>query len=116
MDQLMSQAAKLNLNIEQGASFARTLTVKVDTTPFDITNYSFRGQIRKKWYDTQAEKSFDFSVVDAPQGKITMMLSAEDTMQLQNVNSVYDVEMVSEDGTVTRLLNGTVFVSPNVTR
>ena len=43
-------------------------------------------------------------------------LSDEETQLLQPVDSVYDVEMVSNDGTVTRLLDGIVFVSPNVTR
>ena len=109
-------AGKLNLTIEQGATFARTITVKVDEQPFNISGYSFRGQIRKKWHDAEYEQAFTFSVADAQLGKVNMSLSDEETMLLQPVDSVYDVEMVSNDGTVTRLLDGIVFVSPNVTR
>lgn len=109
-------AGKLNLTIEQGATYARTITVKVDTTPFNISGYTFRGQIRKKWHDPEYEKAFTFSIADAQLGKVNMSLSADETMQLAAVDSVYDVEMVSGDGTVTRLLDGIVFVKPNVTR
>ena len=61
-------------------------------------------------------RSFTFSIADAQLGKVNMSLSDEETQLLQPVDSVYDVEMVSNDGTVTRLLDGIVFVSPNVTR
>lgn len=109
-------AGKLNLYIEQGASWARTLTITDNGSPKNLTGHTFRGQIRRKVTDVDPQESFNFSIVSAVAGTVNMSLSATETASIDAVNGVYDVEMVSPDLSVTRILEGTVFVSPNVTR
>jgi hypothetical protein len=49
-------------------------------------------------------------------GVITLSLTATETAALAAGRYVYDLEMVSSGGQVTRLLEGVVTVSPEVTR
>jgi hypothetical protein len=49
-------------------------------------------------------------------GVITVSLTATETAALAAGRYVYDLEMVSSGGLVTRLLEGVVTVSPEVTR
>jgi len=49
-------------------------------------------------------------------GVITLSLTATETAALAAGRYVYDLEMVSSGGVVTRLLEGVVTVSPEVTR
>lgn len=109
-------AGRLNLYLEQGASWARTLTISDGASPKNLTGYTFRGQIRRRVTDVDPQESFNFSIVNAAAGTVNMFLSATETATIDAVNSVYDVEMVAPDSSVTRILEGTVFVSPNVTR
>jgi hypothetical protein len=49
-------------------------------------------------------------------GVITLSLTATETAALAAGRYVYDLEMVSSGGLVTRLLEGVATVSPEVTR
>jgi hypothetical protein len=49
-------------------------------------------------------------------GVITLALTATETAALAAGRYVYDLELVSSGGQVTRLLEGVVTVSPEVTR
>jgi hypothetical protein len=49
-------------------------------------------------------------------GVITLSLTATETAALAAGRYVYDLELVSSGGVVTRLLEGVVTVSPEVTR
>lgn len=54
--------------------------------------------------------------LNAATGTITLTLSASETSTLPPGRYVYDVEMTSGGGQVTRLLGGTVIVTPEATR
>jgi hypothetical protein len=49
-------------------------------------------------------------------GTITLSISATDTEALTSGRAVYDLELVSGSGIVTRLLQGVATISRNVTR
>lgn len=117
-------AGVLDLYIEQGASFKRTLQIKdANNAPIDITNSTFRGQIRCKATDTTIVVAFTFTITDAVNGFVDMTLLATETELIPTKgyifdatsSFVYDVEMETA-GVVTRLLNGKVSVSPEVTK
>lgn len=119
-------AGKLNLKIEQGATFKRLLQWKAGdpAVPVDLTGYVARMQVRGE----QAASSVllelttangGIAITDAAQGKFELRIKAADTSALTFDSGVYDLEMVAPDGpdnTVTRLLAGSVSVSPEVTR
>lgn len=111
-------AGKLNILIEQGATFNRIITVKSDdNTPLNLTGKTLRGQLRYHPNDAAPALTFTFTLANqgTNPGVATWAASATATDALTKTQAVYDVELV--DGTtVTRLLEGTAFVSLAVTK
>jgi hypothetical protein len=111
-------AATHNITIEQGATFLRTLTLKnSDDTPFDLTGYTARGQIRRNHRSGNVAASFTCTITDPTAGEIQIKLTAATTADLPIYDHVYDIEIeLTAASTVSRILEGTVTVSPEVTR
>ena len=68
---------------------------------------------------TSGTKTADFTctVVDATEGKINMQLTNSTTAGIASGKYYYDLELVNtNNGTVTRLLQGVARVTPEVTR
>lgn len=111
-------AGLLNILVEQGATFSRTLTVySTGTTPLNLTGKTLRGQMRKNLTDTTVAGTFTFTLANqtTSPGVATWIMAAADTALLTPQTLRYDVELV--DGTtVTRILEGEAFVSGEVTR
>ena len=111
-------AALTNLLIEQGATFNSTISLfNSDDTVFDLTGHTAAGQIRKSYSSSSASATFTISFsTDRTEGQITLSLTPTQTAALDEGRYVYDIETTASDSTVTRVLQGTVTVSPNVTR
>lgn len=110
-----SGAAKYDIVIEQGATFTRTVTFTAGIA--DLTNYSARMQVRRRISDT--DTLLDLTVgngITMTTTAITITVEAEDTAALNFDSAVYDLEIESPDGVVTRLLYGPVVLSREVTR
>jgi len=111
-------AGQLNILMEQGATFSRTLTVySTGTTPLNLTGKTLRGQLRKNLSDATVAGTFVFTLANqtTSPGVATWIMAATDTALLPAQTLRYDVELV--DGTtVTRILEGEAFVSGEVTR
>lgn len=111
-----------DITIEQGANLSLPLTWKDGNgDPVDITGYSARMQIRENF------DSDDFIVsltsdagggimLGGAAGTVTIAMSAALTASLAQVDAVYDLELISVSGFVTRLTQGRVFISREVTR
>lgn len=106
-------AQKLNLIIDQGATFTTTFTVNDDGgTPIDFTAYTGSSQIRKH-YTSSNSVSFDVMLNNA--GEVSLSMNAETTGTLPAGRYVYDVE-VNSGSQVSRVVEGIVTVTPQVTR
>lgn len=109
-------AIKANLIIDQGTSFVSTLTLtNSDDVPLNLNLYTFSGQIRKHY---TSSNSTSFTITgDGNTGILTLSLSANSTANLVAGRYVYDVE-ISEisSNNITRVVEGIVTVTPNVTR
>lgn len=112
-------ASIYDLIIEQGTTFSLTIILKKpNKIPFDLSGYTGRSQIRKNHAATDVMASFSVTV-PSPQkdGKVVMSLTDEQTSSLPSSSTgVYDLELESPTGEVTRILQGKVTVSPEVTR
>ena len=105
-----------NLTVDQGATFNAQIDITDDSgIAQNITGYSVAGQIRKT-YDSTTFTAFSASVSNATGGTITISLTATQTNALAAGRYVYDVEITSGGGVVTRVLEGQVEVTPGVTR
>lgn len=111
-------AGLLNILIEQGATFSRTLTIySTGTTPLNLTGKTLRGQLRKNLTDTTLAGTFAFTLANQSTnpGVATWILTAVETAALTAQTLRYDVELV-DGATVTRILEGEAFVAGEVTR
>lgn len=105
-----------NLYIDQGSTFTSTVTVEdANDNAVNITDYTLRGQIRKSYASTTAT-NFTTTISDATNGKFTITLSSVQTGALKAGRYVYDVEVISPSGVVTRVVEGQVTINPRVTQ
>ena len=106
---------KVNLVIDQGSTFATTINLTDDSGELvNLTGYSGAGQIRKHYTSSSATS---ISVgLGGSNGTVTLALSANATSNIIAGRYVYDVEITSPAGEVTRIFEGIVTVTPQVTR
>ena len=114
-------AGEWDITIEKGSTFTLSLTWQDSNgDPIDITGYSARMQVRQSVSDDTALLDLtsgggDIVLGDAA-GTIIVTVSDTDTAALVARRGVYDLEMESSGGVVTRLLEGTVLITEEVTR
>ena len=110
-------AAKANIVIDQGADFSSTITVTDDAgDTVDLTGYTASGQIRKH-YTSNTSYNFTTSFgVPRTNGLLTLSLSRATTANIEAGRYVYDVEITSAANTRSRLVEGIVTITPEVTR
>jgi hypothetical protein len=110
-------AAIANLFIDQGSTFSTSVNVKdSDESAFDLTNHTAAGQVRKS-YSSSTATDFTITIADPPSnGQIDCQLTATQTAALEEGRYVYDVEVTSDTGTVTRVIEGIITINPNVTK
>jgi hypothetical protein len=106
----------VELQIEAGATFTTEVTVRDNNNlAMNLVNYLARSQLRKSYYSTTAT-NFTITFTDASNGAIKMELTAANTAAIRAGRYVYDVEIESPSGVVTRIFEGIATVLPNVTR
>ena len=109
-------ATKTNLVIDQGSDFATTVSVTSENGDvLNLVGYSARGQMRKS-YSSTSSHNFTVSVTDALAGELTISLNANASSNMVAGRYVYDVEIETASGTITRVLEGIVNLTPEVTR
>ncbi len=112
----MSCNEKYDLCIDAGATF--NLNISIGNT--DITGYDFRMQFRRNIdssdfaFEATISNGY-FTIEDATNGCVSLNIPDSITSTLSGTY-VYDIEMISDTLEVTRILKGTVTVSPEVTR
>jgi hypothetical protein len=108
-------AIKANLVIDQGTSFSAAVNVTdIAGVAFNLTGYNTAAQMRKN-YTSSSAITFNTSHNGA-NGAITLVLNSANTSVLEPGRYLYDVEITSGGGTVTRVVEGVVTVTPGMTR
>jgi hypothetical protein len=117
-------AGRLDLTIEQGATFKRTLLLKqgdgASAPAVNLTGYTARMQIRADVDSTTvliALTTENGRITITPlDGRLDLLISATDSAALAFEAGVHDLEIVSSGGEVTRLVQGKAKLSKEVTR
>ncbi len=108
-----------NLVIDQGTTFSLTITIAdANGNEIDLTGYTLRAQLRKS-YGAASFTSFTVAAPAPATGELIISLTGTQTSALKAGRYVYDVETVApvgEGSTVTRVLEGIITVTPEVTR
>lgn len=123
----------LNLGIvlDQGSDFSLVIGISGRCGPIDITGYSFLGEMKSSTDpDAATVAEFQFKILDQGpmQGRVKWFMSAETTLGiLTSVSNslqtkrlatpfVYDIKMKDTAGTVSRIIQGIAYVSPEATQ
>ena len=105
-----------NLVLDQGSDFVATLDLEDSIgNSLVLDDYTIRGQIRKTY---QSITKTDIACAKTTNvGEVKLSLTHDQTAQLKDGRYVYDIEIVhSILGTVIRVVEGQVTVTPRVTR
>ena len=114
-------AAIYNATVDQGATFQLTVVYKTDAgVAINLTGYTAALQIRQNYYDDTALVTLTSPsngiVITPLTGTLAITMTAAQTGSLDEGFYVYDLEITSSGGIVTRLIQGQFTVSPEVTR
>ena len=109
-------AGLLNILVEKGADFSRTLTIEsAPGVPLNLTNYTFAGHMKRNFTDTTYAATFSVATANVTLGTVNWTLGHAATANLIAQTHHYDVNMVNSSTNITiRLLEGDVFVSNTV--
>lgn len=108
-------AIKANLIVDQGADYVTTLTVTDDDgNIIDLTGFTGAAQMRKHYTSVT---SYAFTVtINAGQGTVDLSLTANTSNTIPAGRYVYDCELTDSNGKKSRLVEGIVTITPQVTR
>lgn len=108
-------AIKANIVVDQGSTFSTSINLTdADGDVIVLDNYSGAAQMRKHY---TSSNSVSFSVgIEANTGVVTLGLTATQTAAITAGRYVYDVELTDSSNNVSRIIEGIVTVTPNVTR
>ena len=114
-------AASYDFQIEQGATLLKPIVWKDSAgVAVNLTGYSAKMQIRQSASSTDVLLELSTAnsriSITALTGTITLIFSAAVTAAIDWSRGRYDLELTSSDGTVTRLIEGQISVSKEVTR
>ena len=124
-------AGVYNMTIEQGSTFTRLISVEQPDlvadpnggifVPYLLVAYTARMQIRRTVESTTAMLSLttENGGIDinpgTPENEILLSITAANTATLTS-DGVYDLEIISNSGTISKVVRGSVTVIPEVTR
>jgi len=108
-------AAKYNIIIDQGSDYTLNFTFERNNVAMDLTGYNVRGHIRPTITSSTLTASFTGTVIDASMGRFKISLLAGTSGALAAGLYYYDIEIYN-GALVTRVLQGTLQITPEVTR
>lgn len=112
---------KVNMYIPQGSTYGHKFLYRQesDESIILLSNFTARLHIREKvtssttLYEATTE---DDLTINGSQGEVSLEIPAATTAAWTWTKAVYDLEIISALGKVSRIAEGNVKVSPEVTR
>jgi hypothetical protein len=109
--------AYTDLTIDQGTDYETTLDlIGDDGSPINVAGYTFKSQIRKSYYSSNATANLVISITNAANGNTKITLSAANSANIPAGRYVYDVRMKDAANSTTRVVEGILTVTPQVTK
>jgi hypothetical protein len=111
-------AAYVELYIDQGTTFSNIINITDDTTntPVNIQGYIVSSQMRRSYYSANPSANIICTVTNAPEGEVTMSMTAANTSNIKAGRYLFDVETIDTVGNVSRILEGIITITPQITR
>lgn len=114
-------AAKYDIEIDQGSSFALSITVSENNSPKNLNGFDARAHLRPAFDSPDTDKTdFTFDLTSKESGIIIMKLEHTASSAIIAGNYVYDLEIFTgtapNETSVTRIMQGKAVVNPEVTK
>lgn len=111
--------AKYTMVCPQGSTLDVQFTYKINKFPVNLTGYSARMQVRELHTSVETLVSLQTGsgiTLGGKAGTINILIPSANTEGFKPVPHVYDIELIAPNGSVTRILEGTFNITPEVTR
>lgn len=105
-------ASKANFVIEQGTDLEIGINI-ANEDPVNISGYTCRSKMRKHYLSANG---VDITCTVASSNTLSLTMTNEESSNIESGRWVYDVELVAPSGMVTRIVEGIVTVTPEVTK
>lgn len=111
-------AAYVELIMDQGTTFRNVINLTDDITnaSLNILGYSISSQMRRSYYSANATANIICTISDYANGEITMSMTAANTSNIKAGRYLFDLETTDSNGVVSRVLEGIITVTPQITR
>lgn len=115
-------ASTYDIDLEQGSTYSTVFTyTDSDGDAVNISGFTARMQVRSVYSVAGPAISLTTSggggiVLGGAAGTVTVTVSDAVSAKIIPKNYVYDIELVSSGGVVTKLIRGKIKVLPEVTR
>lgn len=108
--------AYLDLFLDQGATFNSAITlVDVNGNALNLVNYVVSSEMKKSYITSNVAATFIITSANGVSGMVNLNLPYQVTQNLKPIRYVYDVVIRNTiDNTVSRVLEGTIFVQAGV--
>lgn len=110
--------ATLNLSVDQGTHFARTLRFYQDaarTEPTDLTSKTLKAQVRADW-DKELLIEIDVDVTDSEAGEAELVVTAAMTANRIPGRYRWDLLVVPAVGDPTKYIEGSFTILGTITK
>jgi hypothetical protein len=108
-------SGKYNIVADQGATFNLNFTIATDGVALNLTGYTFAMQVRRSFNSSTALLNITSATMDAS-GNVAVTVSATTMNTVPSGRWVYDIELTSSGGEVTRILEGRFIIKAQVTQ
>lgn len=114
--------ATYNIEVPKGEDWSITLTWYTSTTKTttqDLTGWSAEMQVRERHSSTAIVTTLSSTgeiTLGSTAGTIVLSIASSVSNAIDTGRKVYDLEMTDTGGDITRLLEGDIDFTPNVTR
>jgi hypothetical protein len=110
-------SGKYNIVADQGATFNLKFRVETSGVAWDLSNYTARMQVSKSTSSTTrllnlTTENGDITLNSS--GQVFINTSATNMAKIPTGRWVYEIELTSAGGEVTRILEGRFIISPEV--
>lgn len=111
-------SAFVEFYLDQGTTFNNVINITDDITnaAVNISGYSAESQIRRSYYSSNISANITCTVTDAANGELTMSMTAANTANIKAGRYVFDLKIVDTSNITSRILEGIINVTPQVTK
>lgn len=106
-------SSKVNLTMDQGSNFEEVFNIADASGSIDLSTYTAASQMRKHYTSLTA---IDLEASLSANGQLTLYLGSGETANIEPGRYLYDIEIINSSNSVTRVVEGIMTVTPNITR